>query len=190
MHTYIPIGDSYTAGIGAKPEESFPTVLVRALQKAGIAVEMPKNPAIGGWTSQQAIDLELPVLRHYKASFSTLLIGGNDIIQSVPAEIFRKNFAHLLDELCQQCEQRVVVCTIPDWSQTEVGKEYHGSKITAWNEIIKEEANARNLLIADLFAHSHEAGGMKLSDDKLHPTAEEYASWVGHLLPLAIDLLQ
>src|SRR4051812_10663427 len=72
---YVAIGDSYSIGEGAKPDESWPAVLTRHLREKGIKIELVANPSRTGWTTQNAIDRELPVFAEAKPTFATLLIG-------------------------------------------------------------------------------------------------------------------
>src|SRR5947208_515847 len=58
---YAAIGDSYSIGEGAKPDESWPAVLTSHLREKGIKIELVANPSRTGWTIQNAIDRELPV---------------------------------------------------------------------------------------------------------------------------------
>src|SRR4051794_23133421 len=96
---YAVIGDSYSNGEGASPNESWPAVLTRNLKAQGIEIELVSNPSVTGWTSQQAIDQELPQFIKTKPNFGTLLIGVNDWVQDVPDEKFRKNLVFLVDEM-------------------------------------------------------------------------------------------
>src|SRR4029077_11051192 len=56
------IGDSYSIGEGASPNESWPAVLTRHLNAQGLYVDLVANPSRTGWTTQQAIDHELRVV--------------------------------------------------------------------------------------------------------------------------------
>src|SRR5690348_4475030 len=69
---YAVIGDSYSIGEGASPEESWPAVLTRHLQKHGLHIDLVANPSRTGWTTQQAIDRELPIFLESKPNFATL----------------------------------------------------------------------------------------------------------------------
>ncbi|MDO8481200.1 MAG: SGNH/GDSL hydrolase family protein [Nanoarchaeota archaeon] len=184
--TFVPIGDSYTIGTGASAEESWPAVLSEQLRAEGWNVTL-RNPAMNGWTTKQAIEYELPVLRHENATFSSLLIGANDIVQGVSAETYRKHVQVLLDELVKQTQGRAVVLTIPDFTRTRVGKQFGDSKpqIEAFNAVMKEEAEKRDLPIIDLYALKN----MSASEDGLHPSAEEYARWAKLVKPVVLEKL-
>jgi lysophospholipase L1-like esterase len=58
---YVAIGDSYSIGEGASLNESWPAVLTRQLNAEGLHVDLVANPSRTGWTTQQAIDHELPI---------------------------------------------------------------------------------------------------------------------------------
>src|SRR5947207_13304485 len=83
---YVAIGDSYTIGEGASPNESWPAVLTRHLNEKGLRVELVANPSVTGWTTQQAIERELPVFLKANPNFATLQIGVNDWVQDVDEE--------------------------------------------------------------------------------------------------------
>src|SRR5438876_11145114 len=96
---YVAIGDSYTIGEGASPNESWPAVLTRHLNEKGLRVELVANPSVTGWTTQQAIERELPVFLKANPNFATLQIGVNDWVQDVDEETFRKRFVFLASQM-------------------------------------------------------------------------------------------
>src|SRR3954465_15927074 len=98
---YVAIGDSYTIGEGAKPEEAWPNILIRHLNEKGVNVELIANPSRTGWTTQNAIDRELPVFIGSKPTFATLLVGVNDWVQAVDEKAFRQRFVTLVDQMVQ-----------------------------------------------------------------------------------------
>ena len=184
QHIYVPIGDSYTVGTGVSPNESWPFLLTEHLQAERVPIRMPANPAQDGWTTQQAIALELPVMRRENATFSTLLIGANDIVQGVSAEQYRKNVQILLDALSTQTQGRTLVITMPDFTRTPAGSQFEEDKqrIIEFNAIMKEEASRRNLPIFDLYTETerylHELSiETSATADPLHPSAEEHYRW-------------
>src|SRR3954468_17343587 len=96
---YVAIGDSYTIGEGAKPEEAWPNILTRHLKEKGVNIELIANPSRTGWTTQNAIDRELPVFTESKPTFATLLIGVNDWVQQVDEKTFRHRFVTLVERM-------------------------------------------------------------------------------------------
>lgn len=182
---FVPIGDSYTAGTGASLEEAWPAVLAASLRARGMNVRLV-NPAMNGWTTKEAISYELPVLRHENATLTSLLIGANDIVQGVNASTYRANVQHLLDEQVKQTKGKVVVLTIPDFTQTAVGAQFGPAsrkRSIEFNRILEEEAAKRELPVIDLFSLKN----MSVSEDGLHPSAQEYARWAKLVEPVILE---
>src|SRR5438128_9932945 len=98
---YVPIGDSYSIGEGASPNESWPALLAQHLSEKGVHVDLVANPARTGWTTQQAIDRELPIFRQMQPNFATLQIGVNDGVQGVNEGRLHKRFVLLVDQIVE-----------------------------------------------------------------------------------------
>lgn len=195
---YAAIGDSYTIGEGVNENERWSNQLVEHLKQEGIELEIVCNPSVTGWTTQQVIDNELPVYKNSKPDFATLLIGVNDWVQNVTPEKFRENLRFIISEMQKELnkKQHLLLVTIPDFSATPEGPQYsRGRDITqglaAFNQIIKEEAAAKNLLVADIFEISQQVKGdvTLVAADGLHPSGKEYAEWEKIIFPLAKKLL-
>src|SRR5438045_8806659 len=76
---YLALGDSFTIGTGTTPDRSFPAVLARRWRERGIECDL-RNPAVNGYTTDDLIREELPLVRPYAPDLITLLIGANDIV--------------------------------------------------------------------------------------------------------------
>ena len=195
---YVAIGDSYTKGEGAEPYESWAAVLSRHLKSIGIDMELVANPSTSGWTSNQAIEYGLPVLRESNPDFATLQIGVNDWVQGVDEENFRKGFIFLIEEMNKTLpKNRLLVVTIPDFSTTPNGKMYGGGRnisegILRFNEIIKEESEKRGIKVADIFTVSKgmAKNPILVAKDGLHPSSEEYKIWEEIIYPIAYGMLK
>ena len=149
---YAVVGDSYSIGEGATEKESWPALLARHLTKSGRPVELVSNPSRTGWTTQDAIENELPLFRAAQPDFATLMIGVNDWVQGVDEATFRTRLAHLMDEMLKVLpnEKRLLVVNIPDFSVTPDGPNYARGRdisagLTSFNRIIAEEALKRRL---------------------------------------------
>lgn len=196
---YVAIGDSYSIGEGASPNESWPAVLTRHLNEKGLRVELVANPSVTGWTTEQAIDRELPIFLKEKPNFATLQIGVNDWVQGVTAETFRKHFAFLVDQMLGvlQNKNRLLIVTIPDFGVTPTGSRYARGRnisegIVGFNKIITDEAAKRGLRVIDVFELSKQMGKdpSLIAADGLHPSAKEYAEWEKIIFPAALELLK
>jgi acyl-CoA thioesterase I len=195
---YVAIGDSYSIGEGASPEGSWPALLARNLSESGVPLKLVANPSRTGWTTQQAIDRELPVLIKARPDFATLQIGVNDWVQGVPEKTFRERFIFLIDRMLELLpgKDRLLIVTIPDFGVTPTGAGYAGGRnisagISAFNHIIAEEAGRRALRVVDVFELSRKMKGdpSLVAADGLHPSAKEYAEWEKLIEPEARALL-
>jgi lysophospholipase L1-like esterase len=196
---YVAIGDSYTIGEGAKPNEAWPSVLTKHLQERGVNIGLVANPSVTGWTTQMAIDRELPVFIKAKPNFATLLIGVNDWVQGVDDNTFRQRFVTLVDRMLELLpnKHRLLIITIPDFGMTPTGPKYSRGRnisegIASFNRIIVEEAKKRDLRIVDIFELSHKVKDdfSLVAGDGLHPSAKEYAEWEKMILPAALEMLR
>jgi len=196
---YSVVGDSYSCGEGATPEESWPVLLTRHLNSEGVKVELVSNPSVTGWTTKDAIDRELPLFLKSKPNFATLLIGVNDWVQGVDESAFRKNLVYLLDQMLSVLpdKKRLLLVTIPDFGVTPTGPKYARGRdisqgINRFNEIINEEAKKRGLPVVDVFPLSKKMGtdNSLVAVDGLHPSAKEYAEWDKIIFRAALELLK
>jgi lysophospholipase L1-like esterase len=196
---YAVIGDSYSIGQGASPIECWPAVLTRHLNANGVPIDLIANPAVTGWTTQQAIDHELPVFREAKPDFGTLQIGVNDWVQGVDEKSFGQRFSFLLDQMLTILghKNRLLVVTIPDFSVTPTGPNYARGRnisdgVASFNRIVTDEAGKRGLRVVDVFPLSQRMAHDPnlVAADGLHPSAKEYSEWEKIIFPIAVQLLR
>src|SRR2546423_9225959 len=162
---YAVIGDSYSCGEGAKPSESWPTLLTQNLKAQGVDVDLVSNPSVTGWTTKDAIDKELPKFVNSNPNFATLLIGVNDWVQGIDETTFRNRFSYLLDQMLAVLpnKKHLLVVTIPDFGVTPTGGKYARGRnihdgISQFNKIATEEAHKRGLEVVDIFPLSKKIG--------------------------------
>ena len=196
---YAVVGDSYSCGEGATPNESWPVLLTRHLNAQGLHVALVSNPSVTGWTTKDAIDRELPIFVKSNPTFATLLIGVNDWVQGVDETTFRNRFSYLIDQMLAMLanKKRLLVVTIPDFGVTPTGPKYSRGRnisegLTRFNQIVTEEATKRGLRVVDIFPPSKKMGEDKslVAKDGLHPSAKEYAEWEKIIFPVALELLK
>ncbi len=195
---YAVIGDSYSCGEGASPNESWPALLTQQLKAQGLDVDLVSNPSVTGWTTKDAIDKELPKFVNSSPNFATLLIGVNDWVQGIDETTFRNRFSFLVDQMLAVLpnKKRLLVVTIPDFGVTPTGPKYSRGRnihegILRFNQIVTEEARKRGLEVVDIFPLSKKMGQDKslFANDGLHPSAKEYAEWEKIIFPVALELL-
>jgi lysophospholipase L1-like esterase len=179
---YIAVGDSYTIGTGTTPHNAWPSVLERDLTAAGIPTTLVANPSRAGYTARDAVKRELPQLPE-QADLTTLMIGVNDWVQGRSRQVFRRDLRILLDDLSNRTPRgRLFVVTIPDFSVAPRGSRYSGGRnitegIKSFNQVIREEAEAYNTTVIDIFPLSRRMNTTHFSSDGLHPNAKGYKLW-------------
>jgi acyl-CoA thioesterase I len=196
---YLPLGDSYTICTGATEKESWPFILTQHLTESKVNCKLLDNPARNGFTTQNVIDYELPILKKLKPNFVTLLIGVNDWVRGVSKEKFSTNLDFILNEIEKSIpyKKNIILITIPDFGVTPQGKNYGGGRdiakgIAEFNTIIITEAKKRNLPLVDIYALSQKMknDSSLVSSDGLHPSAKEYALWEKQILEKTLLLLK
>ena len=199
---YVALGDSYTIGTATRaPSERWPNQLVERLRGADRAeppLTLVANLGVNGFTSRDVIDRELPSLDGLHPQFASLLVGVNDVVQGVPAGVYRANAAQILDELLGRLDaNRIVTISTPDYTRTPQGTAFgdpaqQAAGIREDNAILRELADARRIAFIDIHDISLRAAEERnlVADDGLHPSAEQYRLWVDRIATVVADLLR
>jgi acyl-CoA thioesterase-1 len=183
---YLPLGDSYTIGQSVPEADRWPNQLVARLSSQGTKLRIVDNPSVTGYTTQDLIDRELPLLSKDKPQFVTILIGVNDYVQGVPAATFTNNLNYIIATVQASLTQpkNVLLVTIPDYGLTPTGAEFGDPNQTAqgimtFNTIIEQVAAAHDLAVADIYPVSLGVATdpSLIADDGLHPSGKEYTAW-------------
>ncbi len=162
------------------------------LNQAGIAIEKPRIVARTGWTTDE---LMAEINRQQITdtfNLVSLLIGVNNQYLGRSAFQFRIELIQLIDQAISFTGGnfgRVFLVSIPDWGVTLFAAGCDRARIAReideFNAIIRQEANARNLLFFDITPISRQAAldFSLLASDKLHPSGVMYHMWVDMMLP-------
>ncbi len=189
---YLALGDSYTIGEGVLVTERWPVQLAAALTQEGIPVETPQIIARTGWTTDELmIAIETAQIKD-TFDLVSLLIGVNNQYRGRSVEQFRADLILLINkalEFAGNDPNKVFMLSIPDWGATPFAEGRDRDKIAreidAYNSVIWQETNARNILFVDITRISREAltDQSLLAADRLHPSGSMYSQWVQELLP-------
>ncbi|GAC1499391.1 MAG: SGNH/GDSL hydrolase family protein [Candidatus Saccharimonadales bacterium] len=183
---YLPLGDSYTIGERLKENERWPNQLTANYQPNGHKLQILANPAVTGYTTQNLIDKELPLVDSFKPDFVSVQIGVNDFVQGVDGRTFQKNFDYILTSLQQKLRlpSNIIVVTIPDFGKTQTGSQFGSPDsstdgILKFNKIIKTVASSKQIAVADIFPVSQKVidDPSLTSNDGLHPSSLQYQYW-------------
>ena len=197
--SYVAVGDSYTIGTGTTPDHSWPAALTRELRHKGIKIENTGNLGVDGFTTQQAIDQELPLFESAKPTFATLMIGVNDTYNPTTPDQFHSELVQLLDRMqaVMPNKENLILVTIPDYSVTTNGAQFarmnnSTSKIIQFNDIIRSEGTKRGLPVVDVYPSSLQMGtdSRLRAGDNLHPSVKEYTRWEKLIYPTAYRMLR
>ena len=184
---FLALGDSFTIGTGTTPERSFPAVLAAAWRESGHEVLL-SNPAVNGYASDDLIAEELPLLRTFRPTLITLLIGANDIVGGSTVERYRAQLRRIHATIGADApEARVIALPQPDWSVAPAASGFGDPAVIArliegFNAVAKEEAERAGAKWVDLFPLMKEQSrkGM-FAPDGIHPAAAAYAEWAREL---------
>ena len=189
---FLSLGDSFTIGTGTTPDRSFPAVLARVWTERGRSVVL-SNPAVNGYTTDDLIHDELPLVASFGPTLVTLLIGANDIVRGSSEDRYRQQLRLIHERLdADASDARVVALPQPDWSMSPAGAGFGdlaaiARTIERFNAIARDEASLAGALWIDLVRLMREQGRKKMfASDGLHPSAEAYAEWARALATSAL----
>jgi acyl-CoA thioesterase-1 len=193
---YLALGDSFTIGTGTTPDRSFPSVLVVRWRADGRECDL-RNPAVNGFTTDDLIREELPLVEAYRPDLVTVLIGANDIVAAIrdaaavterAAERYRRQLRRIHQRVAADAPKAArYALPQPDWSLTPAGASFGdpadvAKAIEKFNQIAREEVEAAGGTYVDIFPlmRLQMRKGMT-APDGLHPSAAAYAAWATEL---------
>jgi len=194
--TFIPLGDSFTIGLGVEELDRWPNIMVENFAKENIQIKILDNPAVSGFTVRDVINFQLPLLEKKKPDFITIFIGTNDSFMQTDVSIFAREYSELLDKVQKLLPNstNIVLITIPDYSKFPGMVAYRGSDledfIATYNQVIVEEAKRRGLVVADIFSISHTmTDANDFIFDGVHPTRSGYIKFESEIFPKVEEVL-
>ena len=180
---YLALGDSYTIGTGASDDSRAWPSIIAARLKADLT-----NPAVNGYTTEDLIRDELPLVTTVDPGLVTVLIGVNDLVQGRSIDQYRHSLATIYDAI----EDRpVVAVSIPVWSYVPAAAGFGGAERVErltddFNDVARGQATARGFAWVDLRAASTSGIGTPgwIASDDLHPGDAQYAAWAEVIWPV------
>ena len=186
---FLALGDSYTVGESVAVDESWPWLL---------AVRLSLEPTVlatTAWTSGEllaAYDRSVP-----EGTFGlvSLQIGVNDQYRGLSVDEFGANWVELLARARSACgvdTGGVFAVSIPDWGVTPFAVdrdlEAVAADIDRFNEALGSLTTDAAVPLVDVTSISRAEPNLVASDG-LHPSAEQYRSWVDVIAPVAEAVL-
>lgn len=185
---YLALGDSFTIGTGSSPKEAFPARLALLATNRGVSVRL-ENVAVNGYSTQELIDDELPVVKTFAPTHVTIAIGANDLVRGRTPDAYRANLKRIFASLKADgvVASRVWALPQPDWSRSPVAKSFGDpdalhAQIVLYNAILAEEVKTFGGTYVDLFPLMEEQAKAGLvAVDGLHPNAAAHLAWAERL---------
>jgi lysophospholipase L1-like esterase len=184
--TYVALGDSLTAGVGAGSVlETYPYKIANHLANTNQANVTYVNLGIPGATAGQVVRDELEKAINYKPSVVTLLIGVNDMHNQVSKKLFSERVSKIVSSFPMA---KVYVITAPYLGSSEITfppyRWYFDWQMRGYNQVLQGLAYNYYFPVIDLYPVSKEAfdkDPANYSNDGFHPSALGYDVWSNFL---------
>ena len=175
---WVVLGDSTAQGIGATTwAEGYVGQLLRALNDGAERPWRVVNLSKSGARAADVVDRQLPALEAQgtPADLVTCAIGANDVVRRTRGPVLEQQLRAIMAGL----PDRSVIATVPQG--------LNRARTEAVNRLLKAEAPAAGLVVADVWAHSGPPWHGKLAEDGFHPGVLGYAEWAAAFAE-ALDL--
>ena len=194
MKTYVALGDSFTAGTGCAPGESWADLLAAALAaEEGLVYE---NLAEHGATSADVRDQVKRALA-LEPDLVTVVCGANDLLlRSGDVDEYSRNLGAILAALTRGApEAMIVTATAPDrWEFLGLGPRTQArleAELVALNTATRAVASLFGAEVLDVAGHPGLSRQENFAGDGLHPSplghrraAEGFRALVGERFPM------
>ena len=164
---WVVLGDSTAQGIGAPTyDQGYVGQLRAALDEHSSTPWRVLNLSRSGARAADVVGTQLARLENLERppELVTCAIGANDMIPTPLPEVLAS-----LREIMRRLPKGAVIATVPQGLRPP--------KAVEVNEIIRSEAPAAGLVVADLWAHTGPPWRGKYAADGFHPGLSGYANW-------------
>jgi lysophospholipase L1-like esterase len=194
FRSYAAMGDSFTAGTGCTPGQSWADQLARRL--AGMRPDFTyRNLAVEGASSEEVMD-QLPAAVAFGPDLVTVICGANDVLFSVrpDADAYGRRLGAIFSVLRAGVPGvSIATATAPErWDFLEFGprtRERLERGIVAFNEATRQVAEERGVLCLEVAGHPGLGRSENFVADGLHPSAQGHdqaAAGFARLLELVV----
>jgi lysophospholipase L1-like esterase len=191
---YLALGDSYTIGQGLQAESRWPALLLSARGEAGCGEYALTMVARTGWTAGELLSEVRGQQLTGPFDLISLQVGVNDQYRGRPVEEFHSDLGRLLEEVRRLAGahlERVLVVSIPDWSESPFGGNSAAStvpaEIDAFNSELVRMAGEFGFRFVDVtdLTRAEGMGSDMFTPDGLHYSRAMNERWVERILPEA-----
>jgi lysophospholipase L1-like esterase len=178
---YVALGDSFTAGKGCAPGESWADRLAKSLGDGGSPIGY-FNLAVEGATSADVLERQVGPALQLEPDLVTLICGANDVLVSVRPDVegYRERLASILDRLRGGLPGvAILTATSPEqWRFAELRPRTRARVIRgveAINDATREVAASRGVPCLDVASHPGLNDPENFAPDGLHPSPAGHA---------------
>ena len=170
----IILGDSLAEGLGVAPEQSYPSVLQRKLDRAGYSYRVV-NMGVSGDTTTGGLS-RLPSALALEPSILVIELGGNDGLRGVPVATTRTNLERMT-QAARKAGVEVMIAGMtlpPNYGQDfirsfeaafrDVAQKHHAQYVPSFFQPIIEQIESRPELMQRDGIHPAPAGHELLAD--------------------------
>ena len=191
---YLALGDSYTIGQGLVADSRWPALLITAMGEAGCGEYALTMVARTGWTAGELLSEVRGEQLRGPYDLISLQVGVNDQYRGRSVEGFHRDLALLLEEARQLAgaqARRVLVVSIPDWSESPFGANSATTtvpaEIDAFNTELVQSAGEFGFRFVDVtdLTRVEGMGSEMFTPDGLHYSRVMNERWVERILPEA-----
>ncbi len=164
---WVVLGDSTAQGIGAPShDQGYVGQLRKVLDEHSSRPWRVLNLSRSGARAADVVATQLPRLDALDTTpdLVTCAIGANDMVPTPLAEVLAS-----MREIIRRLPRGAVIATIPQGLRP--------ARASVVNEVIRTEAPAAGLVVADVWAHTGPPWHGKLAEDGFHPGLAGYADW-------------
>jgi acyl-CoA thioesterase-1 len=167
MKRILVFGDSLSEGLGVRPTEAYPALLIDKLRAAGLSFELTNASQSGGTTGDGR--RRLPAHLKSKIDIFIVELGINDAFRGVPISQIRDNLQTIIDEVkAQNPAVRIIIVgmQLPNSSADDY--------VSAFGQMYTDLAAKNNAALVP-YLLAGVAGNPELNlPDNIHPNAAGY----------------
>jgi acyl-CoA thioesterase-1 len=176
----VVLGDSLTAGLGLRPDEAYPTLLQRRLDKEGLKYDVV-NAGVSGDTSAGGL-ARLDWALEGDVRVLIVALGGNDGLRGLPAEELKANLAQII-ERAQKRHIHVILAGM------EAPPNFGQSYIVSFHQIYPDLARQYNVSLVPFLLQGVAGVDTLNQRDGIHPTADGARIVANNIWPVLRPML-
>jgi lysophospholipase L1-like esterase len=164
---WVVLGDSTAQGIGAPSyDKGYVGQLRTVLDEHSPRPWRVLNLSRSGARAADVVSSQLPRLEALEATpdLVSCAIGANDMVPTPLPQVLES-----MREIIRRLPRGSIIATIPQGLRP--------ARATVVNDLVRAEAPARGLVVADVWAHTGPPWHGKLAEDGFHPGLAGYADW-------------